>query len=481
MASEYQKSKQIRPSHFYNASEIDGAHLMFSNAGLKALLIPVILEQLLNSFMGMMDTMMVSRVGSAAISAVSLVDSINILFIQVFAALATGGTIVCSQYIGHGNRKFSQDAAEQVTLTSFVISIAIMVAGLIWCKPILSLVFGEIEPDVMSYSVTYFIVTIISYPFMAMFQSGSAFYRAGGNSKFPMTVSLISNVMNIIGNAILIFGFGWGVFGAALSTLISRIFCAVVIFVYLRKPDQPIVISHYLKIRPHWSMIAKVLGIGIPSGIENGMFQFGKLAIQSSVSILGTTAIAAQAMTAILESLNGIGGIGIGIGLMTVVGQCIGAGKKEEAKYYIVKLTKLAYLVVFLSCLIVYGLTYPVIYIAGMEHEAGLLCLNMVGWITVVKPVFWVLAFVPGYGMRAAGDVKFSMILSSCTMWFCRVALATVLIRVFGFGPIAVWIGMFADWTLRGISYTWRFVSGKWLEHGLVGGSKESQQESVSD
>lgn len=198
------------------------------------------------------------------------------------------------------------------------------------------------------------------------------------------------------------------------------------------------------------------------------MFQFGKLAIQSTVSTLGTIAIAAQAMTNILEMLNGVAAMGIGIGLMTVVGQCLGASRKDEAVYYIKKLSRLAEIVIIASCLIVLALTKPITMLGGMEAESAKLCFNMVIFITITKPISWVLSFIPAYGMRAAGDVKFSMITSCCTMWLCRVSLCIYLCRVWGFGPIAVWIGMFADWSLRAIIFTIRFHSRKWLEHKVI-------------
>ena len=320
----------------------------------------------------------------------------------------------------------------------------------------------------MADSTVYFLITAVSFPFIALFSAGSAFYRAGGESRFPMRISVISNLLNIAGNAVLIFGFHLGVAGAALSTLVSRIFCAVVVFYFLRKPKQPIVLSHYASIRPDFSLIGKILAVGIPSGIENGMFQFGKLAIQSSVSTLGTTAIAAQAMTIILENVNGIGGIGVGIALMTVVGQCIGAGRKEEAKYYIVRLTLYGELIILVSCLFVLAITKPVTFLAAMEPASAALCFEMVTAITIVKPIVWTLSFVPAYGMRAAGDVRFSMIYGSLTMWFCRVALCVYLIRFQGFGPIAVWIGMFADWTLRAAGFSLRFLSGRWLDRKVI-------------
>lgn len=455
----------------YDASKIDWDHLPFSDKDLKALLVPLMLEQLLSSLMGMADTMMVSRVGSAAISAVSLADSINVLVIELFSALAAGGTILCSQYIGSGRPKEANKAAEQVTLVCAISSVSLSLVCFFARGPLLALVFGEVEPDVMENSLTYFALTSLSFPFIALYNAGAAFYRAGGNSKFPMQVSVFSNGLNIFGNAVFIFGFGWGVFGAALSTLLSRIVCAAVVFAFLRKPKQVIVLRRYA-VRPDLPMVAKILAVGVPSGIENSMFQFGKLAIQSSVSTLGTTAIAAQAMAAIMETVNGVGAVGIGIGLMTVVGQCIGAGKPEEAKYYIVRHMEISEVVLIASCLLVYAITGPVTMIAGMEPASASLCRYMVGWITVFKPLFWVFSFSIAYGMRAAGDVRFSMITSSCTMWLCRVLLTTILIRVLHFGPIAVWIGMFSDWGVRGIIFSARFLSGKWLSHALIGEKK---------
>ena len=443
---------------------------MFTNRMIRNLLIPVVLEQLLNSIMGTADTMMVSNVGSAAISAVSLVDSINVLVIQAFSALAAGGAIVCAQYIGQRNKEKANESARQVLFIITAISVAVSLFCLVFQKPLLRLIFGSVEEKVMRASEIYFFYTALSFPFIAAYDSAASIFRAQDNTRGPMTISMISNVMNIAGNAIMIWAFHMGVAGAALSTLISRIFCAVVVLIQLRKEreGQEIVVRDYFKIRPNWSMIKRILGIGIPSGVENSMFQLGKLAIQSTVSTLGTAAIAAQAMTNILENLNGIAAIGVGVGLMTIVGQCLGAGRKDEAVYYIKKLCVIAEIVVLTSCLIVFALTKPVTILGGMEKESADMCFHMVMWITIMKPIVWTMAFVPGYGLRAAGDVKFSMITSCCTMWACRFCLCVFLIRVMGFGPMGVWIGMFADWTVRSIIFTWRFHSRKWLQHKVI-------------
>ena len=443
---------------------------MFTNRMIRNLLIPVVLEQLLNSIMGTADTMMVSNVGSAAISAVSLVDSINVLVIQAFSALAAGGAIVCAQYIGQRNKEKANESARQVLFIITAISVAVSLICLVFQKPLLRLIFGSVEPAVMRASEIYFFYTALSFPFIAAYDSAASIFRAQDNTKGPMIISMISNVMNIAGNAVMIWGFHMGVAGAALSTLISRIFCAVVVIIQLRKEKegQEIVVRDYFEIRPDWSMIRRILGLGIPSGIENSMFQLGKLAIQSTVSTLGTTAIAAQAMTNILENLNGIAAIGVGVGLMTIVGQCLGAGRQDEAVYYIKKLCVIAEVIIIISCLGVFALTKPITILGGMEKESADMCFHMVMWITIVKPLVWIMAFIPGYGLRAAGDVKFSMIVSCCTMWACRFCLCVFLIRVMGFGPMGVWIGMFADWTLRGIIFTWRFHSRKWLQHKVI-------------
>ena len=275
--------------------QIDWKNILFDNRTLLGLLLPIILEQFLNSLMGMVDTMMVSTVGSEAISAVSLVDSINNLVIQIFAAMASGATIICSQYIGSGNKKESNRAAGQVVLTVFVISLLIAGFCILGGEKLLRLVFGTVEYSVMENALVYFMITVISYPFLALFSAGAAFYRASGNSKFPTKVSVASNLINVTGNALFIYGFHWGVAGAAFATLLSRAFCTVVIFYCLRKPKQTIVVRDYLEIRPDMSLIIAIMAIGVPSGIENGMFQFGKLAVQSTVSTMGTIAMSAQA------------------------------------------------------------------------------------------------------------------------------------------------------------------------------------------
>lgn len=320
----------------------------------------------------------------------------------------------------------------------------------------------------MDASVVYFFITALSYPAIALYNAGASVYRSHNNSRLPMTISVISNVMNIAGNAYLIYVMKWGVAGAALATLGSRVFCAVVILLMLKRPKEVIGVGKLHKIKPDKTELKRILRVGVPTGIENGMFQFGKLAIQSTVSTLGTVAIAAQAMTNILEALNGVAALAVGLGMMTVIGQCIGAGEEEQAVYYIKKLCMIAEAVLIAGCVIVCVLTEPITVLAGMEPESARLCVYMIRAITIVKPMFWAQSFVLPYGFRAAGDVKFSMTVSCISMWCCRVALCIFLCRVAGLGTMSVWYAMFTDWAVRAVIFMTRFKNRKWMKKTII-------------
>jgi len=441
---------------------------VFTNKQIWALLIPLIVEQILNAMMGSMDTIMVSNVGAAAISAVSLVDSINVVAVLVFSAMATGGSIVCSQYVGAQKKKEATESAKQLLLTTVFFALLSMLVMILFRKPLMRLIFGKIEQDVMNDALVYLSITALSYPFLAIYNSCAALFRASGNSRLPMIISMISNVMNVAGNAFLIFVLRLGVAGAAAATLISRIFCAVMLLYYLRKPRQLIVIKDYFSIRPDWKKIYTIMSLGVPNGVENGMFQFGKLMIQSTVSTLGTVAIAAQAMTYLLEVNMSYAALGIGMGMSTIVGQCIGAGRVDEAKKYIRKLSVYGGISVMLTSGLLALLVEPITVIAGLEPEVAEMTIRLTRIVCAYKSVAWAASFMPGYGMRAAGDVKYSMIVASISMWVCRVAVAVVLVRFLGFGLLGIWIGMFTDWTVRGICFGLRYKSGKWAKKSVV-------------
>ena len=375
---------------------------------------------------------------------------------------------MCSHYLGCKNEKSAKEAARQLVFITLLLSVIIAGVCLVFNQQLLHLIFGKVEKDVMAGAKQYFFYSVLSYPFIALYNDGSCILRAQNNSRFPMQISIASNFLNAFLDVVFVWVFHWGVAGSAIATAGSRFFSMSIVLWKLRNPSLEIPFRDYFSIRPNWREIKKILNIGIPSGIENSMFQFGKLAIQSTVSMMGTAAIAAQGMTNVIENLNGILAIGIGIGLMTVVGETLGAGRKEVAVYYIKKLCIIAEITLVISCLIFYLLVRPITYFGGMEPESAKLCIYMVTWISIVKPIVWIMAFIPAYGLRAAGDVKFSMTVSVLSMWFCRVSLVIFLARAFHMGPMAVWIGMFVDWTVRNIIFTIRFRSRKWLNHKVI-------------
>ncbi len=442
--------------------------MMFSNRDLRKLLVPLIIEQMLTSLIGTVDTMMVSNLGSAPVSGVALVDSINKLVIFLFTALATGGTIVCSQYIGRRDLRNANSAARQVILSAFSLSLIIAIPAYFLRGGILRLIFGSVEPAVMETASAYFRVTIFAYPFIALFGATSALYRASGNARLPMKVSLFANLINIVGNAVLMFVFDMGVVGAGLATLCSNAFAAITMLVLLRRSGQTFDIGRYSAIRPDFHMIWLVLCIGIPSGIENAMFQFGKLAVQSTVSTLGTTAMAANAIVAAIELMTSMPSQAVATGLMTVVGQCMGAGEPDQAKYYIKKLTVWSFCILFVLNWLAMAATPMVTHLAGMDAATAEMTVDTMLFISILKPVFWMCAFVPASGMRAAGDVKFGMVVSTCTMWILRVGLSTLLCRHFGVGLVGIWWGFFADWTARSIAFILRYRSGKWAKQKVI-------------
>ena len=436
---------------------------LFTGRDLRRLLLPLIAELIFTALMGTADTVMVARVGDAAVSGVSLVDAVNNVMLMVFTATSTGGTIVCAQFLGARDREGANRAARQVLLSVAVISALCGLACMLLRRQILSLVFRDVEQSVMDAGLTYFLITAISYPFLGIYGASAALYRAAGNSRRPMLVSAGGNLLNIAGNAVFLFVFRWGVFGAALSTTLSRVLqCAVILWLH-RKPGQVIVLDKYLAIRPDWKLIRMILRVGIPTGVENGMFQLGRLMVQSTVALLPTAEIAAQAMINTLEYFTSMPSMAIGLGLVTVAGRCMGAGKPEEARYYTILLTLYSELLVILTGILIYLAVNPVCTLSGLSRESAEIVVKMMLLITVVKPFVWPLAFTPSNALRAAGDVKFSMLVSAGSMWIFRVVLCVVLIRYLGFGVLGVWIAMFVDWADRAVWFTIRFVRGKWM------------------
>ena len=441
---------------------------LFTKKQLRTLLAPLVVEQVLTGLMGMADTLMVSNVGEAAISGVALVDSVNTLVIYFFSALAAGGTIVCSQYIGHRDTTDANHASCQVMALSLYLSLAFTALLTPVRRPLLGLIFGTVEPAVMDAADVYMLVTVLSYPFLAVYSASAALYRATGEARLPMLTAAAADILNIIGNAILIFIFHLGALGAALATLASRIFSAVVMLSRQARPGQVISLGGLDAYRPDTAMLRRILRVGMPSAVENGMFQFGKLVVQSTVSILGTTAIAAQAVITTLESLGVMPAQAIGIGLLTVTGQCIGQGRPDEARRYISMFTKMATVMALVMGALISAAVPLITRLTALSPDGARLVCQITWFIAVMRVLFWPCSFTLPNGLRAAGDVSYAMVVSTLSMWLFRVALCWYLCRYTPVGLWGVWFGWTGDWIVRTIAFVSRFRGDKWLDHDVL-------------
>ena len=437
--------------------------MLFSNKSLYKIIIPLFIEQILAVTIGMLDSVMVSSVGEAAVSGVSLVDTVNLLLSYIFSALATGGAVVSSQFLGRKEYDHARSSAKQllysVVFTASIITAIVLVSG----KPMLSLLFGNVEADVMGHARIYFLITSLSYPFLALYNGGAALFRSMGNSKISMSVSMVMNFINFSGNALLIFGFHLGAAGAAAATLFSRIVGSVIMTVLLHDRKNVIYIEKLFSYRPDFKIIKSILGIGIPSGMENGMFQFGKILTQSLISAMGTAVIAANAVAGTLSSFVYAVGGAVGLTLVTVVGRCVGAGEFEQAKFYSKKLMKIEYtgLALMNIFLILFGKNVIAMY--NLSPYSTDIAYKLLMWHALFNCTIWAVSFTLPNSFRAASDVRFPMIVSILSMWIFRVGLSYLLVLYFDLGIMGVWFAMFADWIFRGSIFATRFVSGKWL------------------
>ncbi|AEF85128.1 MATE efflux family protein [Treponema primitia ZAS-2] len=441
----------------------------WNNHALFYLLWPLMVEQILTITVGILDTVMVSVVGQHAVSGVSLVDSITILLIIAFGALSTGGSVVVSQYIGRRDFKKSSLASKQLIYTSVVVAAIITALSLLCYRPMLQIIYGKIEADVMGAAETYFWITLLSYPFLAVNNAAASLFRSVGNSAIPMKISILVNLINFAGNAILIYGFHMGVTGAAIATLTSRAVAAIVLLLLLRsRAPESISISGLSKIRLEFPMIRSILNIGIPSALENSMFQIGKIMVSRIFTFFGTGAIAANAIAGIFSTFMVMPGQAASLAMLTIVGQCVGARAYEDARYFAAKLIKLTYAGHLILCTLCIIFMDPLTGMFGLTAEAQDLAKKYLLVHTIFTPITWPLSFVLPNALRAAGDVRYSMIVAIISMWTIRVSVSYLLSYTLGFGSMGVWYAMVVDWAVRGTFYLIRWKGNKWQNKAVI-------------
>ncbi len=441
---------------------------MFTRRFLYTLIIPLVIEQFLAVSIGMADTVMVASAGEAAVGAISLVDSITFLIITLFAAFATGGAVVASQYLGRKDYASANSAAKQLLVLSVVVSTILMVLCIPFRRLIIRFIFGSIEEQVLLNGSTYFLYILASLPFLATYNACAALFRSMGNSKVNLWVSIIMNLINVIGNAYFIFALHLGVTGAGLATLLSRIIGSAIILALIANPVNVISIRNYRKLEWRPEMIRRILRIGIPNGIEGSVFQVGKLLVQGFIAVFGTASIAANAISGSVTSFINIPGGAIGLASITVIGQAIGAKRPDQAVYYGKRLLLITYLSMAALAIPGYFLTPHIVRIFNLSAEATELASNVIRTAMIFSALLWPTAFSLPNFLRAAGDAKYTMLVSMFSMWAFRVAMSYLLAITLNWGIYGVWAGMYIDWLTRSVFFIVRFIRGKWKTKRVI-------------
>lgn len=441
---------------------------LFSKKDLRKLIIPLILEQTLAITVGMADTMMISSAGEAAVSGVSLVDMFNNLIISVLAALATGGAVVTSQCIGAGRREEACRSARQLVFTEAAITIGISVLVLLFHRQILGLFFGQIEADVMQNAIIYLIISVFSFPLLAVYDSCAALYRSMGNAQITLKISLLMNVINVVGNAIGVYVLKLGVAGVAIPSLVSRGVAGVVLFTLLHNPDNLVFLTRE-KFKMDATIVKRILFIGIPSGIENGIFQLGRVLVVSIIAAFGTSQIAANGVANSLDSMGCIVGQAMSLAMITVIGRCVGAGEEGQVRYYTKKLLGETYFYTAVINSIILLLLPWILQIYGLGEETTRLSYILVMIHDGMAIFLWPASFVLPNMLRACNDVKYTMVVSIFSMITFRIGFSYVFGVHMGWMAVGVWAAMVIDWVFRVLCFVGRYLAGTWRKKcGLV-------------
>lgn len=462
------------------AEAINKSELLFSKKSLVKMMVPLMIQQILNMTVGVVNSIMVSYAGDAAVSGVSLVNTMDGMLIIFFTALVTGGAVVLSQAVGKGDIKGISDAAKQLMYAATIMACVLTAVVLIFRYPLLDVLFGAVEADVMKSAHDYFFPLALSFPLLAISESVHACFRADGRTFDSLLVSFIINIVNIIGNYIFVISFEMGAFGSAISTVVCRLVGVVILLVMISNKKRTVHIERLLHYKPDFQVIKKILHIGVPNGIENTLFQFGRLVTQTLIALLPTAAIAAHSVALNIANYQYAVNTAFCCAAIPVIGQCIGAGRDDQAKYYSRLLLKLEYVMMWVIIALTVVLLNPLLSTYDVSAEAKELAYWLVISHSAVVALIYPLGFLLPSVFRAASDVRFTLVISMLSMWGIRIAFAYVLalptVSVFGLfsiegfnmGMWGVWIAMMLDWACRALLYTIRFFTGKWLIVGKL-------------
>jgi len=450
--------------------------MLFSSKALVTLIVPLILQQILNVTVGTVDTIMVAHTGEVAVSGVSLINTLDTLLVIFFTSVVGGGAVVVAHALGKKDDAAIKESAKQLIYISTFLAIILTTTVLIFRRFLLNLFYGDVEAEVMTQALNYFLFVSLSFPFFAISESVCACFRSAGNTIVPLCVAIVQNLLNICGNALFIIYLNMGGAGAGLATLIARIVGSVVLLILIHRKKYPINVERLLHYRPNFSIIRRILHIGIPNGAENAMFQLGKLLTQSLISTMGTGVIAANSVALNISGYQYMTGTACSSATITVVGQCIGAGEKQQAKHYSRKILAINYFLIWTIILATMIFLRPLVSLYNLSDSSDLLARQLIIYHSLVAAFIWPLGFMLPSAFRASGDVRFPMVISPLSMWLFRIGggylLALDSISLFGLFTVSgvgmgikgVWLAMFIDWVFRCSFYFVRFISGKWLK-----------------
>lgn len=447
---------------------MDTKNRFFSNADLCKLIVPLIIDQFLQAFVGLADSIMVASVGEAAVSGVSLIDTIMVLILNIFTALATGGAVIAGQFLGKKRDEMACKSTNQLISFTLKASLIIMLLCYLGRNFITHVVFGKIEADVMYNCNVYMMIVFASIPMTALYNAGAAIYRAMGNSAVAMKISMLMNAINLGGNALLIFVFHRGVEGVAIPTLVSRTVACVIMMFLMNNQKHTLHLYHPFSFKTDWGLLKKILYIGVPNGLENSMFQLGKILVLSIVTSFGTASIAANAVSNNVATFAVLPGMSVGFAILTVGAQCVGAGDYEQVRYYTKKLMKIVYVSLFAANILVVLAVPYIIQIYGLSAEASQYAHKILIYHSICAVTIWPLSFSLPNTLRAAADVTYTMILSIISMWIFRIGFSVVLGVYCHMGVFGVWVAMTIDWLFRAVCFSIRYLRGKWKHAALV-------------
>jgi putative MATE family efflux protein len=449
-------------------AQLDKNSLRFSNKYLFVLILPLLGEQFFSILVGIIDSIMVASCGEAAISGVSLIDTIYFLFFYLISAFATGGAVVTSQYLGRRDYECAKGAAKQLIYITLLFGLLIALIFIPIQSQVISTIFGDLDKSVFDQSLIYYDYVFLSIPFLCLFSSGSALFRSVGNSKISLQVSILMNVLNVILNAIFIYGLGFGVRGAGIATLVSRMVSGLLMIVFITKMDTELKLEKLYKVKFNWECLKKIFAISLPNAIENSVFQFGKIAVQSLVASLGVASIAANVVVGNLCTFANLPGVAISLASTTIIGQCLGAGEKQQAKHYTKILLTISIISISCFSFILILIRNPVIKLYNLSSNAASLSSNVSFVVLIMTAILWSFAFATPNILRSAGDVKYTLLWSLVSLFVFRISGAYIFTQVLNYGLMGIWLAMIIDWICRSTCYLTRLKGNTWLSKQVI-------------